>query len=110
MDFRSSIAWLSDSLSTLRSTGHPDTTQDSLPGAGYALLGGLIPQGLIERFQCLSSFTSSSRRLLRAIPFNVQSDGKQVPVVYSSQNRDVWILGWIHRYVHQHDWLRQMGL
>jgi len=40
-DFRSSIAWLSDSLSTLRRTGHPATTQDSLPAAGQALPDGL---------------------------------------------------------------------
>ena len=38
--FRSSIAWLSDSLSTLRSDGYPDPTQDSLPVAGQALLDG----------------------------------------------------------------------
>ena len=39
--FRRSIARLSDSLSTLRSAGHPATTQDSLPAAGQALPGGL---------------------------------------------------------------------
>ena len=39
--FRSSIAWLSDSLSTLRSAGYPYTTQDSLPVAGQALLHGI---------------------------------------------------------------------
>ena len=39
--FRRSIAWLSDSLSTLRSAGYPDPTQDSLPAAGQALLDGL---------------------------------------------------------------------
>ena len=39
--FRSSIAWLSDSLSTLRRTGYPATTQDSLPAAGQALPDGL---------------------------------------------------------------------
>ena len=32
--FRGSIAWLLDSLSTLRSAGYPNTTQDSLPAAG----------------------------------------------------------------------------
>jgi len=41
--FRGSIARLSDSLSTLRSAGYPDTTQDSLPAAGHALPGGLVP-------------------------------------------------------------------
>ena len=39
--FRSSIAWLSDSLSTLRRTGYPAATQDSLPAAGQALPDGL---------------------------------------------------------------------
>ena len=33
-DFRSSIPWLSGSLSTLRSAGYPNTTQDSLPAVG----------------------------------------------------------------------------
>ncbi|OQB37614.1 MAG: hypothetical protein BWY09_01564 [Candidatus Hydrogenedentes bacterium ADurb.Bin179] len=41
--FRGSIARLSDSLSTLRSAGCPDATQDSLPAAGHALPGGLLP-------------------------------------------------------------------
>jgi hypothetical protein len=51
-DFRSSIARPQSWLSTLRRVGHPTATQDSLPGAGQALLGGLgYPQGLIERFQ-----------------------------------------------------------
>ena len=40
--FRRSIAWLSDSLSTLRRMGYPTTTQDSLPVAGQALLDGLF--------------------------------------------------------------------
>ena len=39
--FRRSIAWLSDSLSTLRRTGYPATTQDSLPAAGQALPDGI---------------------------------------------------------------------
>ena len=49
--FRGSIAWLLDSLSTLRSAGYPSTTQDSLPAAGYALPGGHQPtQGSDEKF------------------------------------------------------------
>ena len=39
--FRRSIAWLSDSLSTLRNADYSNTTQDSLPVAGQALLDGL---------------------------------------------------------------------
>ena len=50
--FRSSITWLPGSLSTLRRKGLPSAAQDSLPGAGQALLGGLdYPQGSNERFQ-----------------------------------------------------------
>ena len=41
MVFRRSIAWLSDSLSTLRRVRYLPTTQDSLPVAGQALLDGL---------------------------------------------------------------------
>src|SRR5262245_7708319 len=40
--FRRSIAWLSDSLSTLRSAGYPRPTQDSLPAVGQTLLDGLL--------------------------------------------------------------------
>ena len=43
--FRRSIAWLSDSLSTLRRTGYPASTQDSLPAVGQTLLDGLLPAG-----------------------------------------------------------------
>jgi hypothetical protein len=39
--FRRSIAWLSDSLSTLRGVSYLSTTQDSLPVAGQALLDGI---------------------------------------------------------------------
>ena len=39
--FRRSMAWLPDSLSTLRSAGYPRPTQDSLPAVGQTLLDGL---------------------------------------------------------------------
>jgi hypothetical protein len=39
--FRSSIAWLSNWLSTLRGVSYLSTTQDSLPVAGQALLNGI---------------------------------------------------------------------
>ncbi len=39
--FRSSIAWLSDSLFTLRGVSYLSTTQNSLPVAGQALLNGI---------------------------------------------------------------------
>jgi hypothetical protein len=57
--FRRSIAWLSDSLSTLRSTGYPDTTQDSLPAAGQAL-----PDGLSTRRVPMKGFRSASLHLI----------------------------------------------
>ena len=53
--FRRSIAWLSDSLSTLRSAGYPNPTQDSLPAAGQAL-----PDGLSTRKTPLRGFRSAS--------------------------------------------------
>ena len=44
------------SLSTLRSAGYPNTTQDSLPAAGQALPDGIgYPQGPIERFLLIAS-------------------------------------------------------
>lgn len=42
MVFRRSIAWLSNSLSTLRDVDYSDTPQDSLSVAGQALLNGLL--------------------------------------------------------------------
>jgi len=57
--FRSSIAWLSDSLSTLRRTGYPATTQDSLPAAGQAL-----PDGLSTRKVPTKGFRSASLHLV----------------------------------------------
>ena len=49
--FRGSVAWLPNSLSTLRSAGYPYTTQDSLPAAGQALPDGTFTRrGSDERF------------------------------------------------------------
>ena len=53
--FRRSIAWLSDSLCTLRRTGYPRTTQHSLPVAGQAL-----PDGLSTRRIPMKGFRSAS--------------------------------------------------
>lgn len=41
--YRGSVAWLPNSLSTLRGVGYPDPTQDSLPAAGRACRSGLSP-------------------------------------------------------------------
>ena len=57
--FRGSMARLGHSLSTLRSAGHPDTTQDSLPAAGQALPGGLLPAGFRRKVSALHLFPLS---------------------------------------------------
>ena len=63
-DFRSSMARPQSWLSTLRRVGHPTTTQDSLPGAGQALLGGLAyPQGFNERFRVVSYISAPFPKL-----------------------------------------------
>ena len=48
-DFRGSIPWLSGSLPTYHARVTPLTAQGSLPGAGQALLGGLLPAGLLQK-------------------------------------------------------------
>jgi hypothetical protein len=53
--FRGSIAWLLDSLCTLRSAGCPHTTQHSLPAAGQALPGEIISLGSNETFHVMNS-------------------------------------------------------
>jgi hypothetical protein len=57
--FRRSIAWLSDSLSTLRRAGYPVTTQDSLPVAGQALLDGLLTRKVPLKGFRVVDYTSS---------------------------------------------------
>jgi hypothetical protein len=67
------MAWLLDSLSTLRSAGCPNTTQDSLPAAGQALPGEINSLGSSERFQFMLSCTSPSPKLAwRNFFLNVQ--------------------------------------
>ena len=63
--FRRSIAWLSDSLSTLRSAGYPNTTQDSLPAAGQALPDGLSTRKIPMKGFRFASYISSSFPKLR---------------------------------------------
>jgi hypothetical protein len=54
--FRRSLAWLSDSLSTLRSAGCPRPTQDSLPAVGQTLLDGLFTRRVPMRgFRALTT-------------------------------------------------------
>src|SRR6516164_5177034 len=65
--FRRSIAWLSDSLSTLRRTGYPSTTQDSLPAVGQTLLDGLLTRRVpTEGFRVLRYISSSFPELCLA--------------------------------------------
>ena len=67
-DFRRSIAWLSDSLFTLRRTGYPVSAQNSLPAVGQTLLGGLSTRKVpTEGFRALSSSHPPSPSLLGAI-------------------------------------------
>ena len=66
--FRRSIAWLSDSLSTLRSADYSNTTQDSLPVAGQALLDGLSTRMVpLKGFRVVDYISSSSPKLLGAM-------------------------------------------
>jgi hypothetical protein len=58
--FRRSIAWLSDWLSTLRRTGYPRTTQDSLPAAGQALPDGLSTRRTLTKGFRFAFYISSS--------------------------------------------------
>ena len=63
-DFRRSIAWLSDSLSTLRSADYSNTTQDSLPVAGQALLDGLSTRKVpMKGFKVVDYISSSFPKL-----------------------------------------------
>ena len=62
--FRRSIAWLSDSLSTLRNADYSNTTQDSLPVAGQALLGGLSTRMVpLKGFRVVNYISSSFPKL-----------------------------------------------
>ena len=66
--FRRSIAWLSDSLSTLRRVRYLTTTQDSLPVAGQALPDGLSTRKVpMKGFRFVSYISSSFPKLLAAI-------------------------------------------
>jgi hypothetical protein len=58
--FRRSIAWLSDWLSTLRRTGYPRTTPDSLSAAGQALPNGLSTRRVPTKGFRSASYISSS--------------------------------------------------
>ena len=65
--FRRSIAWLSDSLSTLRSADYSNNTQDSLPVAGQALLDGLSTRKLpMKGFRFVIYISFPSLKLILA--------------------------------------------
>jgi hypothetical protein len=61
--FRGSITQPAHSLSTLRSMGYPNATQDSLPAGGQPLPGGIYyPLGPSTRFQqCLHTASPLSK-------------------------------------------------
>ncbi len=64
--FRGSITRLTRSLCTLRSRGHPSTTQHSLPAGGSTLAGwDLYPRGSKEGFR---HFLGHGVLLLQALP------------------------------------------
>ncbi len=65
--FRRSIAWLSNSLSTLRRTGYPATTQDSLPAAGQALPDGLSTRKVPTKGFRVTYISSPFPKLLGAM-------------------------------------------
>ena len=60
LDLRSSIAWLSDSLFTLRSADYSNTTQNSLPVAGQALPDGISTRKVPLKGFRVAGYTSSS--------------------------------------------------
>ncbi len=65
--FRRSIAWLPDSLSTLRSADYSNTTQDSLPVTGQALLDGLSTRKVpMKGFRVVDYISSPSPKLCLA--------------------------------------------
>jgi hypothetical protein len=75
--FRRSIAWPSNWLSTLRRTGCPATTQDSLPAAGQALPDGLSTRKVpLKGFGFASYISSSFPKLLAAITSTGCTDDK----------------------------------
>jgi len=66
--FRRSIAWLSDSLSTLRSADYSNPTQDSLPAAGQTLPDGLSTRRIpMKGFRFASYISSPFPKLLAAM-------------------------------------------
>src|SRR5262249_57974207 len=84
--FRRSIAWLSGSLSTLRSAGYPRPTQDSLPAVGQTLLDGLSTRRVPVRGFGVST---TSRPPLPSLPGAIGSTGatSDQPVSVSSDRR-----------------------
>ncbi len=58
-EFRGSITRPASSLSTLRSGGCPNATQDSLPGGGQPYPGGTRPAGPVQKVSETTHLTSS---------------------------------------------------
>src|SRR6516165_7019669 len=92
--FRRSIAWLSDSLSTLRRAGYPATTQDSLPAAGQALPDGLPTRRVPAKgFRVLPYISSSFPKLCLAQTHRPLDVGSRVNVIDRPPSRQrIWTL------------------
>jgi len=58
-EFRGSITRPASSLSTLRSAGYPNATQDSLPGGGHPYPGGTRPAGSVRKVSETTHLMSS---------------------------------------------------
>jgi hypothetical protein len=110
--FRRSIAWLPDSLSTLRRVRYLTTTQDSLPVAGQALLNGLFTRKVpmkgfkvasLHSYPPFPSFLDANRVALGGCPPRAPADPDvlalehPVPLVATSlrdTGADVQPIGW----------------
>ena len=89
--FRRSIALLSDSLSTLRSADYSNTTQDSLPVAGQALLDGLSTRRVpLKGFKVVDYISFLFPKLLGAIDVT-EASRITYPISYSLIGRNRWI-------------------
>ena len=68
-DFRGSIAWLSDWLSTYHEVGCPSSRKTRFRPAGQALPDGLPPAGFHQKVSRCILHPSSFSKLLGTIPF-----------------------------------------
>ena len=84
-EFRGSITRPTSSLSTLRSGGYPNATQDSLPGGGQPYPGGTRPAGSVRKVSettthLMSSLPPSPSFARRTPPFALLAFACTCPV------------------------------